>query len=65
MADNIDTAQEQESIFLQAALSKRNPSLTFKGQCHWCDQKVPVNTHFCDADCRQDFDQHRRLNGGF
>lgn len=65
MADLIDNAQEQEAVFLKAALSNRPASLPYRQKCHWCDAPVSPNAHFCDADCRQDFEQHRRLNGGF
>lgn len=65
MSDVIDIAQEHEAIFLNVALSKRAPAMAYKSKCHWCDDPVSPNAHFCDADCRQDFEQHRRLNGGF
>ncbi len=65
MADLIDTAQEQEAVFLTAALSKRNASLPYLNKCHWCKDPVGAKAHFCDADCRHDFEQNRRLNGGF
>ena len=65
MADLIDVAQEQEAVFLSAALSKRSESLPYISKCHWCDEKVPSNAHFCDVDCRKDYEQNKRLNGGW
>lgn len=65
MSDAIDTAQEQEAIFLNVALSKRKPTLNYTGFCHWCKELVVAKAHFCDADCRHDFEQNRRLNGGW
>lgn len=65
MADLIDNAQEQEAVFLKVALSNRPASLPYRHKCHWCDEPVGPIAHFCDADCRQDFEQNRRLNGGW
>ncbi len=65
MTDLLDKAQEQEAIFLNAALSKRNATIACTGKCHWCKEPVGAKSHFCDADCRHDFEQNRRLNGGF
>lgn len=65
MSDVIDTAQEQEAIFLNAALSRRAPSIPYTLKCHWCKEPVAANTHFCDADCQHDYTQHKKLNGGW
>lgn len=65
MADLIDIAQNQEVIFLNAALSQRKKNMENTGNCHWCAEPVAATAHFCDADCRHDFEQNRRLNGGW
>lgn len=63
--DIADQAQDEESVLLEVALSKRAPALAYKSKCHWCDEPVGANAHFCDADCRRDFELHQRLNGGW
>ncbi len=63
--DIADQAQSQEEVFLNSALKKRNPSLPYNGKCHWCDEVVPSKAHFCDSDCRHDFEKNRHLNGGY
>lgn len=65
MADVLDQAQVTEQILQQAALAKREPEFKPKGSCYWCEAPITAGA-FCDADCRDDFVQHRcRTNGGF
>ncbi len=59
--DIADQAQAQEAVLLDSALSKRNQSLPYIGKCHWCDE--PVQAHFCDTDCRDDYEKNRRIKG--
>lgn len=65
MADEIDKAADHNELLLTCALSHRKPTLRSTGKCHWCDETVPENAHFCDSDCRDDFEQYKRRNGGF
>jgi hypothetical protein len=56
--DIADMAQEAEYLILQQALrlAKLQPNtLTACGRCHNCDASVPPGTHFCDQDCRDDW----------
>ena len=31
------------------------------GHCHWCDASVPGESHFCDSDCRDMYDNAKRM----
>lgn len=65
MSDLIDTANAHSALLLTCALSQRKPVLANTGKCHWCEEPVQANAHFCDSDCRDDFEQYKRRNGGF
>lgn len=61
MADIIDEANELEQLQINAALSSRKKeSMTFIGRCHYCESAL-LNGHFCDSDCRDDFEKERKL----
>lgn len=57
--DDIDRAQEREQQDRAIALSaaRNAPTLPSTGACHWCDASVPEGAHFCDVDCRQDWER--------
>lgn len=63
MADIYDQAEATEQLFLNVALSHRKPELKDTGKCHWCEEPVLGNAHFCDADCRNDFEQDQKRRG--
>lgn len=59
--DDIERAQEQEqkdrARALQAARMQHN--LPDIGQCYNCEASVPPGAHFCDADCRADYERQQ------
>ena len=57
--DDIDRASEREAMDRDLALAaaRRAPLLPSTGRCHWCDASVPGEAHFCDTDCRADFER--------
>jgi len=57
--DDIDRAQENEQRDRALALAnaRRAPALPATGACHWCDASVPEGAHFCDCDCRSDWER--------
>jgi hypothetical protein len=57
--DAADEAQKLEQMNIDKALSKRNQTLPFTGLCHYCTEAVEAG-NFCDADCRDDFEQINR-----
>jgi hypothetical protein len=60
--DEADIASEQEELARQEALRQaagRYSPLTFRGQCHYCDE--PCSGAFCDADCRKGWDHEQRV----
>ncbi|MCD8560917.1 MAG: hypothetical protein LRY75_19330 [Shewanella xiamenensis] len=57
MSDVIDDAALENEAHIKAALSVRQPTLPFTGQCHYCKATVSTNQHFCDADCRHDYER--------
>lgn len=63
MADIYDQAEATEQLFLNVALSHRKPELPTIGKCHWCEEPVSGDAHFCDADCRSDYEQHKAFKG--
>ncbi len=54
--DDCDKASEQEEMHLNAALAARQPVMTITGFCHNCFAEI--SGHFCDADCRMDWERH-------
>lgn len=45
----------------------RAPLLPATGHCHYCDASVPGAAHFCDSDCRSDYEREQaaiKRNGG-
>ena len=56
MMDDCDKASEQEEMHLNAALLARKPVMAITGFCHNCFAEI--SGHFCDADCRMDWEKH-------
>jgi hypothetical protein len=54
VSDNLDIAAEREEIARQSALvtSKRPEGPQHTGHCHYCGDKVPAPMRWCDAACR-------------
>jgi len=63
MSDLFDQASALEQHTLEVALTHRKPSLPYVGKCHWCSSPVPANAHFCDHDCRADYEKNLRIRG--
>jgi hypothetical protein len=61
--DDTDRATEREEKYRDLALAAaRNvPTLPTTGRCHWCDASVPGEAHFCDSDCRDMYDNAKRM----
>jgi len=59
--DDLDRAQQREEQDRERSLAAaRNvPTLPTTGRCHWCDASGPGEAHFCDADCRADFEREQ------
>lgn len=63
MSDLTDNAQATDQLFLDIALSHRKPELPAIGKCHWCEEPAQPGAHFCDVDCRSDYEQHQVFKG--
>lgn len=67
MPDFADLAAEREQLDTAhaiAAARTRSPAEPLPcGQCHNCLEPVPDGAAFCDADCRDDWQQRKRLRG--
>ena len=59
MADIIDEANELADLNIKHALAKRPIPLPFTGFCRNCNETISAG-HFCDAECRADFDKRAR-----
>lgn len=50
---NLDErATQQEEFARDIALQYRKPVLPKIGVCYECNEEVPPNANYCDADCR-------------
>ncbi|WNO60421.1 hypothetical protein [Rheinheimera sp. MMS21-TC3] len=63
MADNADEAQTLVELQLSISLKNRKVGLRNIGKCHWCQESISDNAHFCDTDCRDDYQQDKRRRG--
>ncbi len=57
--DIADEAQKYEQQNIDQALLKRHKDIPFTGLCHYCTEAIEAG-NFCDADCRDDFEQLNR-----
>lgn len=61
MADIADLAQEDMEREAAAVFSARKPAGPVPdGHCHYCDEPVLDGMPFCDADCRDAWDNEQR-----
>ncbi|MBH3035807.1 hypothetical protein GW643_17260 [Serratia marcescens] len=61
MVDEVDIAQEIENERISRLLANRTrDSLAFIGMCHNCLEPL-AEAHFCDADCRDDYEKRVRF----
>jgi len=58
IADRADTLIAMERAVALAAVRKSAHNLVPDGHCYFCDEDVPHDRLFCNADCRDDFDRH-------
>ena len=63
MPDLFDAASALEQHSLEVALTHRKPTLKDIGRCHWCDEPVQPGAHFCDPDCRDDYQKSQHMSG--
>lgn len=63
MCDEIDVAQERMEIEMQRAIdaAKKSGRMPETGFCYNC--KEPTAKHFCDGDCRTDWEKRERMVG--
>lgn len=63
MCDEIDVAQERMEIETRRAIdaAKSISRMMETGLCYNCNE--PTAKHFCDADCRTDWEKRRRMSG--
>lgn len=65
MANEGDLGHEAEEFHRNLAMARHRAgtgvTLPRTGRCHNCGG--PVVDHFCDADCRDDYEQRRRMEG--
>ena len=60
--DDLDRAQQREEQDRERSLAAaRSAPLPATGHCHWCDASVPGESHFCDSDCRDMYDNAKRM----
>ena len=59
--DASDLATETEELLRQAALSRRLPEGPAPcGFCLWCEEPLPAPRRWCDAECRDAWEQRER-----
>lgn len=67
MPDFADLAAEREQIDTERAISAARAGSSAEpvpcGQCHNCLEPVGEGARFCDADCRDDWQQRNRMRG--
>ncbi|EOD4075125.1 hypothetical protein ACJQ68_004162 [Yersinia enterocolitica] len=64
MCDEIDQAQELESLNVEIGIANRKPTMTFTGHCHFSECRQPIARGlFCDAGCRDDYEIDERRKG--
>ncbi len=63
--DDIDKASKTEAFLLrnsiEASRKRKEHTPTYTGFCHYCDEPLPNNQIFCDSDCRNDYEWHKKL----
>lgn len=64
MTDQVDQAQKFEQMRRDIELREQasKPSMPFKGECYNCEDPITQGC-FCDADCRDDYEQREKLKG--
>lgn len=62
MSDNLDIASEREELARQSALvtSRKPGGPAHTGHCLYCSTKVPAPMRWCDAECRDCWQESQR-----
>ncbi len=61
MVDDVDIASEVEMDRINRLLASRiRETLSYVGMCHNCLEPL-AEAHFCDADCRDDYEKRLRF----
>ena len=67
MPDQLDRAEEEiEADLAESLRHRRKPAPEACGACFYCTEPLPPGQRFCDASCRdlwQDEENHRAMNG--
>lgn len=59
--DAADLAQKEIDLRLAQNISKvKSDVIPTTGHCHFCNEVVS-DSPFCDSDCRDDFEQERKM----
>lgn len=61
MADEIDKANDYAEIAREDAMAKRKPEgPVATGECLYCGERLPKPMRWCDASCRNDWQETQR-----
>lgn len=65
MADIADVTAEREPLNLELSLlkSRRAPGPAPTGVCLWCEEEVGPDARWCDASCRNDWQDDQKRKG--
>jgi hypothetical protein len=63
-ADPLDRAGVTETFQRELAIKQikddaSKPGMKAIGRCYWCEEKLPNQKIFCDADCSADFARNK------
>lgn len=59
-ASELEELDRESAMNLQRKRAAQAAARLPNGQCANCDEPLPPTLHFCDADCRDDFERRRR-----
>ena len=61
MDDNLDRANDELQMSLAQAIRQRKPEgPKATGQCLWCDESTGKDQRWCDAWCRDQWENHHK-----
>ena len=61
MADEVDKTADRDELEAPARIAaSRKPSGPLaNGSCHWCGERIPEPMRWCDADCRNEWQERQ------
>lgn len=59
--DDAERAQAHEEMFRDIAQNHRKPTLLACRQCFYCAENIQSGLLFCNADCRDDYQEEQRV----